>query len=298
MDEEGFEPPLKKPLVEEPSRLEKAWSNLYVYRGNAFLDFIYQASDQDRQWVKGIFGLGDRPSCVWDLSYDGNIARIKNGMGSVLFKVERDVPPNANIAVDPFPLLRYPWILPGDNSVSSILTRDVLTVVYGYILNPQDQYSFMCVNKLFYRAGVLWSGYQERIEKLLVRGRLDKTIYPFNNQPTFISPHQCYFALCFISCESDKKLSDKLLRAMRSGNFDHWIIYCGSILCVLHSDGHLIREGKSYSWSQARYGIGRHEVLLDDEGFYMNNSYVDHRGDYSTIPIEDLRQRTFQIILY
>jgi hypothetical protein len=64
---------------------------------------------------------------------------------------------------------RYPWTKRDDHS-ASLLTRDILVRIYSHLKDPDDMWSFMQVNRVFYRAGCFYSGYAEKIERLRVYG--------------------------------------------------------------------------------------------------------------------------------
>lgn len=275
-------PPTKK--HHSSSLLDQAWENLYIYRANAFLDYMRQASEEDLQWAKSVFRVGNRPSYYWHFDdEEGNSIRLINGLGNTMFQVRRDLPIAANSPMDPFPLLRYPWILPGDDSVSSVLSRDVLILIYGYILDPKDKRSFMMVNKLFHKAGAAWSGYDAQIEKILVRWGLDKTAYPFKD-PSFKCLYQYFFAFCFISCKTDKELSDKILKAMYSKRYDALIVYCGMILGKLTQGGYLVWDGDVCTWIRPESNVERVTLVLDSSGF-------------NGIEVESLRSSVFFSLL-
>lgn len=298
-----MEGPTKKHSSEEylpqdipPSQLDRAWEDLYIYRGNAFLDYMNQASEEDRQWAKSVFRVDNRPSYRWEIDQDGNGIRMINGLNQTLFTVIRDNPPHKNVAIDPFPLLRYPWLLPGDDSVERVISRDVLIIIYGYVLDPKDQCSFMRVNKLFHKAGAAWGGYEERIEKLLVRGGLDKTVYPFRDA-SFHSLYQYFFALCFVSCKTDKELSDKFLKFMRTKQFDGWIVYCGTLMGILVTGGHLVWDGNICTWSYDWLKVNSSDIILDENGFYVIDRSGETRSDFSVVPVNVLRNRAFFYLL-
>jgi hypothetical protein len=61
----------------------------------------------------------------------------------------------------------------------SILSRDVLVYIYSHLKDPNDMWSFMRVNKRFYRAGCLYSGYTNKIEKLRLFCGLEKLPFEF-----------------------------------------------------------------------------------------------------------------------
>jgi hypothetical protein len=86
-------PPPKKKIS-----LDESWKALVLQQGNAFLDYMREANDEEKHFAMCAFRLGDRPSCKWVYKGDDCI-QIVNGLGTILFEVIRDQVPNSRSPV-------------------------------------------------------------------------------------------------------------------------------------------------------------------------------------------------------
>jgi hypothetical protein len=276
--QEGLEPPAKK------TALDVAWEDLLIRQGNAFLDYMMQADEEQKHFAKCAFRMGDRPSCVWVLKEES--IQLVNGLGSVMLQVKRNQPPGPRSPVDPWPLLRFPWS--HDDSIK-LLPREILCMIYALLKDPADMWSFMQVNKTFYKAGELYPNYQPHIQKLL-----PAFVYPFWD--TSFKPRQFFFAMCFVSCKTDKQLAAKWMKHIRTdGSGDKKQIEMGNeaLLYVLYHLGDNTNVGFArdaedwtvvYRNENTQYGAYFMHRIVDDLGLHTS------RGSFKEIPLGRIRK--------
>jgi hypothetical protein len=215
---------------------------------SAFLEFCIQANNEEKQWLDKLF-KNNFTKKIWRYYYDSNVKGVvfryynkhkyvvtKKGVSATYLKDE----------VYQIILKYYPWATKTDHS-TSLLTREALTSIYSHLKDPVDMWSFMRVNKRFHRAGCLYSGYANKIEKLRLFSCLEKL--PFENMSDI---RKRFFALCFVSCQKD--LEARVIRYMESnGRGTPLLDYCLSFLCyvitrggVSFSDGVFVNEVHAY----------------------------------------------------
>jgi hypothetical protein len=95
-------------------------------------------------------------------------------------------------------------------------------------------WSFMRVNKRFHRAGCLYSGYANKIEKLRLFSGLENLPFEFMSDE-----RKRFFALCVVSCQKD--LEDRMIEFIESTGGGTLLLYCLS-LC-----GYLITREVGFS---------------------------------------------------
>ena len=213
--EEEEEPLLKKVKRDlDASMLEAARKRLLTFRGDAFLDWLYEATPEDYQWVL---------SCVFRIQLSCNNVTLRmNGRDLAVVILVDDKQEchiircvgrqgyNYNAAC----IGDYMWPSRTDDSFK-MLTTEVLTLIVSYLKTPQDLFNASRTCKSLYKACCSPSLYEERIPNLLAHGGIDQL--PFCD-PLF-KPHQYYFALCFFTCRTDRdELAYKILDHISQGN--------------------------------------------------------------------------------
>lgn len=289
--QEGLEPPAKK------TALDVAWEDLLIRQGNAFLDYMTQADEEQKHFAKCAFRMGDRTSCVWaypNPEHKEECIQMVNGLGSVMLQVIRNQPPDPRSPVDPWPLLRFPWS--HDDSIN-LLSREILCMIYALLQDPADMWSFMQVNKKFYKAGKLYPNYQPHIQKLL-----PAFVYPFWD--TSFKPRQFFFAMCFVSCKTDKQLAAKWMKHIRTdGSGDKkqiemgneallyvWFNLCGDTKVGFARD----EEDWTvvYQADNMQYGAYFMQRIVDDLGLHLP------RGSFKEIPLNKIRKEIINRLFF
>lgn len=297
---------LKKARIQ--GKREQALEALYVFRCNAFIDWMQQANEEDKQWAKQAFECDNKPSWEWHVR-SADCVELVNGIGSVYLKFQRDTSP-LNQHVDVFPLLRYMWSR--DDSAARFLSKNILTLIYGVLHCPADMRSFSMVNRRFHSAAVEYQGYDVLIQRLLKRGQVEKVCL---FKTPHVAPHRRFFALCFISCMSDDALSDCLFQEMRHGNHE-LVLYVHNLnanrlrpggvlekqtiprhddqdahlLTYVHPDSpdEFVQHDGRYFWGGGG-PVG--QLIMDEEAFYFSTY---HR--YTELPLALMRDNVRRIL--
>jgi hypothetical protein len=135
--------------------------------------------------------------------------------------------------------------------VASLLSRDILICIYSHLKDPVDMWSFMRANKLFHRAGCLYTGYANKIEKLRVVCGLALPFYFINDV------RKRFFALCFVSCQKD--LEARIIRCIEANGGGMLLSYCLRICGISAGaeanflDGVFVRRFETYGAYSKHY---------------------------------------------
>lgn len=210
--------------------LRAARLRAYVYRCNAFLDYMLEATHEERQWVvKHVLfkNYSNEFECVF--RGDDYMMIVGAGGRDVIRDVGRDGTPvygtvweHGSWEREPSrEILSYPWLKKNDTSFS-LLTANVITLILMHLHTPRDLYNASRASTLFYKAATAPCLYEHKLPALLARGGLVKP--PFYD-PLF-KPHQYFFALSFYSCKEDGELKQKWLRHMRAEGNVAMAVYC------------------------------------------------------------------------
>jgi hypothetical protein len=184
--------------------------------------------------------------------------------------------------------LRFPWSC--DDSIK-LLPREVLSVIYTFLRDPADMWSFIQVSKTFYKAGELYPHYQAHIQKIL-----PSFMYPVWDD-TF-NARQFFFAFCFVSCKTDKDLSAKWMAYMRTdGQGKNIDIERGNsaLYYVLWLSGGMLNINPSFVRRKEDWTCVYDDyfgAILNEFGIYTMD------GTKENIPFNILRERIIQILFY
>jgi hypothetical protein len=201
-------------------------SRVVDFHCNAFVEFCIQANKDEQKWLNKVFGnkrAKTRTEFKYDEKYD--LIRFRVAKGDRTYGVGRYK------AGDVYSIIcRYPWTKRNDNS-ASLLTRDILTLIYDHLKNPVDMWAFMRVNKRFYQAGCFYAGYATKIEKLRLFAKVEKL--PFES----LSLRRRFFALCFVSCKKQEVLEKLIVKHFWTQ--EHLSAYCFNLV---DTNGELVQS--------------------------------------------------------
>lgn len=197
---------------------------------NAFIDYCVQSNQEEVCWLNQVFGNWAERKTKFRYQNDSIRFRIH----SVYYTVNRQGQLLEGINYDTTAVLliirSYPWT-PRSDSSASLLTRDILTHIISFLISfPWDMHRFLRVNKLFYQAGIFFSGYQRLIEKKRVAAQVEHL--PF----AYLAPHQRFFALCFISCKTLRESERQLVNGIVAGE-PNLLEYCFNLSGLTKSMG-------------------------------------------------------------
>lgn len=190
---------------------------------SAFLEYCIQANNKEKQWLDKLF-KNSRTKKKWRYYYD---SELKGVVFSYYNKHDFVVTKKGVVAnylkdeVFQIILKYYPWSTKTNHS-TSLLSREALTSIYSHLKDPNDMWSFMRVNKLFHRAGCLYSGYANKIEKLRLFRGLEKLPFEFMSDI-----RKRFFVLCFVSCQKD--LETRMIEFIAKTGGGGLLEYCISL---------------------------------------------------------------------
>jgi len=170
-----------------------AMEGLFVYRLNAFIDYVIYGNEEEREWAKVIILNYNSEQYRWriDRRFKQSIALLRKKEVIVgLFRNGYCMNLSGQMRNK---IIHCPWTLSvKDNSVS-LLTRDALVCIFDRLEDPMDLFNCMKVNKSFYQAGCSPGLYPLKIRSLLIMGRIER--FPFEDRN--LKMHQIFFFLTF-----------------------------------------------------------------------------------------------------
>lgn len=190
-------------------RIRGDWA-LFVYRVNAFIDWIVQANADERTWAASLFSDKFSGPLTWMVGNGGEFVMLLDRSVRPVFELDRKGQkarvsshhPDGERAIK-----TSAWPTRDDDS-ASLLNRDVLMYIYGWLSDPLDMRHFMMVNCAFHAAGEAYgSAYKAKIAKLLAATGLSTSPLWYLE----LSPRHEFFALCFVSCMSDEELECRII---------------------------------------------------------------------------------------
>lgn len=283
------------------SKTEQALDALYVFRNNAFIDWMQQADDADKAWAKGVFvPKNNQPSWEWVVR-SADCVEMVNGIGSVCLQYKRDCNPNGTWAMqraDTFPLLLYMWSR--DNSANALLSKNMLTMIYGVLHSPADMRAFMQVNRRWRQAALEYQGYEAHVQRMVQLSYAPPNVCPLKmeGRPMF----QRFFALSFVSCMTDEQLSRRVYDSICHKGNDALIIYVQHLAAELLPKGGAVIRGLTEPPWYDPHGMRQYRIvyrhphgdytylLLEESTFFLG------RRRCATLPLAEMRDIVCNIL--
>lgn len=231
---------------------------------NAFVEFCIQANDEEKRWLNKVFGnKRAKTRCEFVYEKKSDTVSFRMCQGDRRLKVFRNGFVLGDIDGRTFRIIgRYLWTKRDDLSVLR-LTREVLVSIYSHLKDPDDMWAFMRVNRMFYSAGCFYSGYAEKITRLLVYG--DPFWYIFDQRKRF-------FTLCFVSDRRDIEylIGKAIKRDIAEDIIDYCFKLCGldyslqAYTYVLSSGevriNYMLNRGNLLGGKVSRFGAIRYAI--------------------------------------
>lgn len=258
------------------TKLDAAQARYMVWKCNMFLDFMWQANEEERAWALCIATFqrfDSRTKKRWEfdgpdllmlvLDENDNDVGLYFSRNGALLQLYLDTYFESLRWIN-----RYPWIHRTDDSVS-LLTTDALTKIFSYLALPQDLRSVTQVSHHWRKAALAPLLYTPRIERLLRKAHMKQP--PFFDP--FFQPHQYYFALSFISCKTPNELGMKILRWSCAGHLE-WAVFCRALhggwgVALLETDWSIIHNPTNGFWF-LNNGMSREKLYINDR-IYADN---------------------------
>jgi hypothetical protein len=275
---EGYDNAVRRALLRE---------RIFVYRLNAFIDYVVQGSRDDREWAK-LVATAYPENYVWRIDrYKQSIAlRRKSQKKELLVSLFRSGYSQNLTRETQDKIINCPWTRSTDHS-ALLLTRNVVTLIFSHLGDPLDLSRCMQVNRLFYQAGCAPLLYERKIETLLKAGRIRR--FPFEDRA--LKMHQIFFTLTFVS-GSGTTLHYFFAGEISKGNLD-LLTYIVSML-GREKDNFIIEmvtdHNDNFYYNLTRANGSTYIV------FRNGKYYFDTSGGYKYISIETLRENVLSKI--
>jgi hypothetical protein len=260
------------------AKREAASARFLAFKSNAFLDYMLDATPEERDWVKAqVLRRVSSPqlsACIWEFDGDDYLMLL-DASSDIIFHAGRNgICPETNrefcMTFSSTFVLRYPWLKRDDPSFN-ILTRDALVAIFMHLKDAGDLHSCTRVSRLFHSAATAPVLYGSRLQKLMERCRAPEL--PFKSDTQF-APHQHYFAMLFFSCKTDRELESKIMAHIHAGN-DALALYVRNSV-VGWGYGPLPENASVVRFGKCLYTIcnDRRSVLVDEDGLYVGLNLI------------------------